>query len=78
MTVTDTAPNTTQDVKSRARTLWWLLAVQAGCTLFFLFDVIADLSGWGEQGYGFDEDLVEMVVVAGLVVGVVLVAIELR
>ncbi len=78
MTVTDTAPNTTQDVKSRARTLWWLLAVQGGCTLFFLFDVIADLSGWGEQGYGFDDDLVEMVVVAGLVVGVVLVAIELR
>lgn len=78
MTFTDAAPNTSRDVKSRARTLWWLLAVQAGCTLFFLFDVIADSSGWGEQGYGFDDDLVELVVVAGLIVGVVLVAIELR
>ncbi|MCP5082438.1 MAG: helix-turn-helix transcriptional regulator [Alphaproteobacteria bacterium] len=78
MTFTDAAPNTAPDVKSRARTLWWLLAVQAGCTLFFLFDVSADLFGWGDQGIGFDDDLVEIVVVAGLVIGVVLVAIELR
>lgn len=78
MTFTDTAQNTSLDVKRRARTLWCLLAVQAGCTLFFLFDVIADSFGWGDQGIGFDDDLVESVVVAGLIVGVALVAVELR
>ncbi len=78
MTFTETAQNTSPDVKRRARSLWWLLAVQAGCTLFFLFDVIADFVGWGDQGIGFDDDLVESVVVAGLIIGVVLVAVELR
>ncbi len=78
MTFSETTQTTSLDVKRRARTLWWLLAVQAGCTLFFLFDVIADFFGWGDQGIGFDDDLVEGVVVAGLMTGVVLVAIELR
>ncbi len=78
MTRAEITPSSGFDVKRRARTLWWLLAVQAGCTLFFLFDVVADFAQWGNQGAGFDDDLVEGVVVAGLVVGVLLVANELR
>lgn len=78
MSSATTSPTPSRDVKTRARTLWFLLAVQAGCTAFFLFDVVADLSGWGEQGVGFDDDLVEMVVVAGLIIGLAFVAAELR
>ncbi len=62
----------------RAKTLWGLLAIQAGCAAFFLFDVTADFAGWGEQGFGFDDDLVELVVVAGLILGLLYTALELR
>ena len=40
--------------------------------------VIADFAGWGEQGFGFDDDLVELVVVAGLILGLIYTAGELR
>ncbi len=78
MTSPERVETLTPDVKTRARTLWWLLAIQAGCALFFVFDLLADLAGWGEQGFGFDDDLVEIVVVAGLIIGLVFVAAELR
>ena len=78
MTANTATASGTSDLTKRARTLWCLLAVQAGCAAFFLFDVIADFAGWGEQGFGFDDDLVELVVVAGLILGLIYTAGELR
>ena len=78
--MTATKPDSTgaSAVTKRLRTLWGLLAIQAGCAAFFLFDVMADFAGWGEQGFGFDDDLVELVVVAGLILGLLYTALELR
>lgn len=78
MSNTTTTQTPGANVKKRARTLWLLLAIQASCAAFFLFDVIADFAGWGDQGVGFDDDVVEMVVVAGLIIGLVFVTVELR
>ncbi len=69
----DTGPQ--EDWRKRGRALWSLLAIQTACALFFTFDVVADFAGLEGK---FDEDLVELAAVVGLLLGIVFVCLELR
>lgn len=62
----------------RTLALTGLLVLQAGCALFFLFDVIADFRGFELLR---DESLhngIELLAVAALILGIAMTALEIR
>jgi len=57
--------------------LWTLLVLQALCALFFLTDVVLDLSGYEDALGGVEHHSFELIVVLALGLGVVLTSIEI-
>ena len=55
-----------------------ILVVQAGCAVFFLIDVMADLGAWDLVSNEVIHHGIEMVAVAALIVGIVLTSVEIR
>ena len=70
------APTGTRTGKTLA--LSGLLVVQAGCAIFFLFDVVADLRGSGLLGNETVHHGIELVAVAALILGIGMTALEIR
>lgn len=62
----------------RAIALSGVLVVQAGCAVFFLLDVMADLGAWNLVADGALHDGMELVAVAALIVGIALTTLEIR
>jgi DNA-binding CsgD family transcriptional regulator len=58
--------------------LWLLLALQGFCALFFLVDVVLDLSGFEDALGGVEHHSFELIVVVALGLGVVLTSMEIR
>jgi DNA-binding CsgD family transcriptional regulator len=62
----------------KALALSGLLVIQAGCAAFFLFDVMADLRGWSLLSNETVHHGIELVVVAALILGIGVTALEIR
>jgi DNA-binding CsgD family transcriptional regulator len=64
--------------KGKAVALSGLLVVQAGCAVFFLLDVMADLGAWNLVADGVLHTSIEVVAVVALILGIALTALEIR
>jgi len=68
---------TSATILSKTWALWTLLVLQAFCALFFLTDVVLDLSGYEDALGGVEHHSFELIVVLALGLGVVLTSIEI-
>jgi DNA-binding CsgD family transcriptional regulator len=62
----------------RTLALSGLMVVQAGCAVFFLFDVVADLQGWVLLTNETLHHIIELVAVAALILGIGVATLEIR
>lgn len=78
MTTTSTARQAGPVTSPKALALSGLLLVQAGCAIFFVFDVVADLGGIKLLNDGSVHHIIELIAVVALILGIVLTARQIR